>query len=510
MATTGIAEERHFTTDHLLVDLKGRSIHAGTVTLISQGIKSLLGLTSTMILARLLTPADFGLVAMVTVVTGFAMLFKDLGLSTAIIQSAQITHNQVSNLFWVNVAVSVMIMIIVAASAPAIAWFYHQPRLTGITLALAGTFVLAGLTVQHQALLNRQMRFPALAAIDIISLLSGVVAGSVAGFLGAKHWALVIMTSATALTNCVVVWRVCPWRPSLPSREAGIRTMLEFGGNVTGFNIVNYFARNADNFLIGWMWGAGPLGLYSRAYQLLLLPIRNINSPIGNVAMPALSRVQHEPARLSRHFLGYLSLITSVNVPIVLIVAIFAKEIVRLLLGPNWEQAAQLFQLLAPAALFGAIVNPAGTLLLATGKSDRYLRQGLFVSPLIVLASILGLPFGCKGVAIGYSIIMGLVTVPIYIYSTRGTGLSARSVFNTMHQTLLAAALAAAGAIIFKSRMAVISSFWLELVGGAGLFLVIYAVVLLGIFKRWHFYWELVKELGTFSGFVPLRKRAAV
>jgi len=239
----------HFATDYLMADLKGRSVRGGALTLVAQAVKFALQLGSTIVLARLLTPEDFGLVAMVTAVTGFVMMFKDAGLSVATVQREEITREQVSALFWINAGLSVVLMIVVAALAPLIALFYSEPRLVGITLAISGTFVFAGLTVQHQALLRRQMQFKKLAVLEVASMVFGVATAITMAFLGLGYWSLVGMLAATAGANAVLAWIACAWIPGAPARSDGVGSMLNFGAGVTGFSVVNYFARNADNLL---------------------------------------------------------------------------------------------------------------------------------------------------------------------------------------------------------------------------------------------------------------------
>src|SRR5947207_5027726 len=193
--------ERHLGTDHLLANLKGHTISGGAVTMLAQGMKFFLTLLSTMVLARLLSPRDFGLVAMVTTVTSFLRVFKDAGLSIATVQRDRITHAQVSNLFWINIAVSIVSSLVVAAMAPVLAWFYRDPRLIGITLLLSTTYLLSGSTVQHQALLKRQMRFKAMAVIEVGALTTGVVVGVVMALLGFRYWSLVASSSSIDLAG---------------------------------------------------------------------------------------------------------------------------------------------------------------------------------------------------------------------------------------------------------------------------------------------------------------------
>ena len=220
--------EKHLGTDHLLGDLKGRTISGAFITIASQGTQFLLNLASIMVLARLLAPKDFGLYAMVTTVMGFLRIFQDAGLSTATVQRQEITHAQVSNLFWVNVGLGGVTTLLVAALAPVVAWFYREPRLVGITLVLSSTFLLASSAVQHIALLNRQMRFGAIAMIDIVSMLAGYLTGIGMALSGYGYWALVGAAVAQVAIKLVLAWLISGWRPQLPSRNTQTWHLLTF------------------------------------------------------------------------------------------------------------------------------------------------------------------------------------------------------------------------------------------------------------------------------------------
>src|SRR5438876_8425954 len=257
--------EKHLRTDHLLADLKGRTISGAFITTAAQGAQVLLNLVSIMVLARLLIPKDFGLFAMVTTVIGYLRVFKDAGLSTATVQREGITHAQVSNLFWINVGISGAATLILAASSPVVAWFYRDPRLVGITLVLSSTFLLNGVTVQHTALLNRQMRFRAIAVIQIGSMLIGVAVGIGMALLGYNYWALVFSNLITVAAAVLLTWFAIPWRPHAPSRRSGIRPLLSFGANLATGGLIYSLARGTDAMLIGRFYGPGAVGLYTRA-----------------------------------------------------------------------------------------------------------------------------------------------------------------------------------------------------------------------------------------------------
>ena len=423
-----------FDTEHLKADLKGRFVRGSAITMLGQAARFVIQTGSTIVLARLLTPKDYGLVAMVTAVTGFMMIFKDLGLSTATVQKAQTNHQQISTLFWINVAVSTIAMLVTAALAPAIAWFYNEPRLTWIGLALSTSFLFVGLSVQHQALLRRQMRFTALAAIEIGSMGIGIATGIVLAWYGAGYWALVGLSAATAISNVALVWVFCGWRPGLPVRGAGVRSMLHFGLDITGFQIVNYFARNADKILLGRFHGSYVTGLYSRAYSLFMLPISQIRSPLIAVAIPALSHIQNEATRYARYYYKLTSILAFVTMPLAGFLFVCSESLIRLLLGEKWMDANVIFKILAVAAFIQAVENTRGLTLISLGLGKKYLKVGIFTSAVFVLAFAVGVPWGARGVAISYVIGEYLIMIPSLWYSFRKTPVSVPGFFKVISQ----------------------------------------------------------------------------
>jgi O-antigen/teichoic acid export membrane protein len=418
-----------FATKHLESDLKGRSIRGGAYTMTSQAVRFILQFGSTVILARLLTPQDYGLVAMVTAITGFAGMFKDMGLTMATVQREEINHAQVSTLFWINVAFSLAIALLVALVAPIISRFYGEPRLVPITLALAGTFVLSGLMVQHMAILNRQMRFSILAAIDIISLVASIVTGIVMALNKAGYWALIGSTIAFAATGMVLAWVLCGWRPGLPVRGVGVRSLVVFGGNLTVFNMLNYFARNLDNILIGRYWGAVPLALYSRAYDLLMLPLQQVNGPVSSVAIPALSRLQNQPEKYERFYLKTVKVIAYVTMPLVGIMAVLSKEIIPLLLGQQWVGVSPIFMVLAIAALFQSVGNTTGWVYISLNRTKRMVAWGFIGAPLTCLSFVIGLKWGPIGVAASYTILWYSLFYILFAFCYRTTPIALKNFY---------------------------------------------------------------------------------
>ena len=475
-AGTGPAAHSPFAVGHLHQGLERRSVRGGAVTLASQATRFVLGTGSTVVLARLLTPADFGLIAMVAPITGFIGLFKDLGLSMATVQRESVTHDQVSTLFWVNVALSLALMAVTMAIAPAVGAFYGDPRATLVTVALAALFLFGGLTAQQQALIQRQMQFGRLATVEIVSLAAGVAAGIAAAWQGFGYWALVVLQATSAAITMMMVWLISGWRPGRPRRGAGIRSMIRFGGGLTGFNVVNYLARNLDNVLIGRFIGAGALGLYSRAYGLLLLPIRLIRSPISAVAVPSLSRLQGDAPRYRRYVRKALALITFLSMPLVGFSAVAAEHIILLVLGEQWVGAVTVFRVLAFAALVQSFNVVTGWVYTSLGQTVRWFRWGLFSSTVIAASFVVGLPWGIEGVAVAYTAAVYLLFYPSLWFCFRRAPVSPGDIAAVVWRPLVATAVSAGVLLLLAPDVLTRAPLAATLAGELALFGVTYAV----------------------------------
>jgi PST family polysaccharide transporter len=449
-------QESHLRTDDLMKDLGRRTARSGLVTITSQGVKFGVSMVATVILARLLTPEDYGLIGMVGVITGFISIFKDLGLASATIQKSDLTDGQISTLFWVNVFFSLCTVMVTAAISPLVARFYGEPRLFGITLAYSFGFLLGGLAVQHEALLKRRMRFLAVAIVELVSLIVGIVIAVVFAWRGFRYWALIISQLTQGLVYAVGVWTACRWIPSLPSRNSGVRSMLAFGRNLTGFSIVNYFARNLDNLLIGRFWGSQQLGLYARAYQLLMLPLEQINTPIVSVAMPALSRLADDPERYRAAYLRLLEKIALLTMPLMAFMIATSDWLVLLLLGPKWSGVSPIFALLGIAGLVQPILSTGGVLYLTQGRSHHMFQWGLIGSSIIIASFLVGLPWGALGVAAAYSTIFPLIMMPLVFWFVGREGpVRARDLYKTSAPFLAAAVSALFVALALRRLLAI-------------------------------------------------------
>lgn len=475
--------------------LKGKTVRGAALTSGAQAARFVIRFGSTAVLARLLTPKDYGLVAMAAVVTGFVGMFKDVGLTAATVQRKDITHRQVSMLFWINLLLGCVMALVLMAISPAVAGFYREPRLIAITRVLGVSFVFSGLTLQHQALLRRRMQFGTLAMLEIASSIFGVAIGIVMATLGCGYWSLVGMTVGATAANAAGVWLVVPWKPGPPRRGSGTRPLLKFGSNLFVMDILGFFARQTDMFLIGRVWGPVPLAFYEKGFNLLMQPLWQINAPLGAVIEPALARVQTDPARLRRYFLSALEIVCGISLPLVVFVAIFAREIISLLLGPAWMDCVPIFRFLAPGAAVGVMMYSWGWLVIALGQGRKYWQTGLASALVIIASFIIGLPYGAKGVAAGYSCAILLLVFPTWWYITKDTPVSVADVIRSYVPPIVAC-IPATGIGVFVNQVNLPSvSHWLVTLAAAASFGVIYAMVLLVGFKRLRFYRNIIREL---------------
>ncbi len=427
-----------FDTSYLTADLKGRSVRGGAITVVSQACKFILKTGSTVVLARILTPADFGLIAMVTAVTNFALMFRDLGLSSATVQRAEINHDQVSTLFWVNAALGVSVAAVVFALAPAVAWFYDDPRLTPVTMALATTFIFGGLTVQHQAMLQRHMRFLAIGVVEIVAMAIAVAVAIIAGLFGAGYWSLVFMHIALAVATAAGKWIAFPWLPGRPKRRIGTKKMLGFGGFITANSIVNYISRHLDHVLIGKLSGSVALGYYSRAYALLLLPLTQIRGPIGSVAIPALSRLQEDSVNYRLFYSQVIYFMSFFSMPVTAFLIVMSSQVIEIVLGEQWLAASSIFAILGIFGLVYTVWTSQGWLFVTTNQTHRMFRLGL-VDGLLLIGSIsVSAGHGPTAVAFAVTVCRLSLFIPSMWYASRGTPVTLRIILNAFRTPLLA------------------------------------------------------------------------
>jgi polysaccharide transporter, PST family len=444
---------------HLLPDLVSRSLRGGALLFGAQGLKVLLQFAAIVVLARLLPPAAFGLIAMVAAISLVLDLVKELGLSAATIQRPDITDAQVSALFWINTAAGAAMAAGLALAAPSLAAFYGQPELTAITRWLALGFLMSGLTVQHWALLRRQMRFGTVATLETGGEALALVAAIVLGVLGAGYWALVAQRLIGPAIALLGSWAVCRWRPAWPAPAPGVTALVRYGMSLTGCNIAAALARSLDQVLIGWLWGPSMLGLYERAAKLLMVPVNNINAPLYAVALPALSRLADDPPRYRRAYLAMLEKVAMLTMPAGALVAVAADWVVGLLYGPNWSAAAPLVACFGIIAAYQPVAMAAALIYLTHDRPAELLRNTLLDASIGIAAALAALPLGAIGVAAALAVSGVFVRMPLAFWlACRGAPVRQAEIYRAILPSLLAAATAAATVALL--RLAVLPADW--------------------------------------------------
>lgn len=398
----------------------GRSVGRGALmTGGAQAVRLACQFASVIVLSRLLAPEDFGIVAMAAPVMGFVGLFQDLGLMQATVQKKHITHAEVNALFWINMGISALLAGILILAGPLAARFYEEPGVGLLVAALSLQILVSGAGGQHHAILNRRMQFGRLAVLDSVSAVVGLGVAIVWALVDPGYWALYAGGLATAITATVMAWAASGWRPGWPRWVAGAGGLVNFGAGITGFNFANFFARNLDNVLIGRYRGNEELGLYDRAYKLLLFPLQQVTNPLSRVMVPALSRMTDEPHRYRHAYLRVAPLLLLVTLPGVALAIAMADVLVPFALGQQWAASALIFQALGFAGLLQSLNNPSGWLFISQGRSAEFMRWGIVTALTSVAAFVIGLPYGAYGVALAYAISEYLRTPLLWLYVGR-------------------------------------------------------------------------------------------
>jgi PST family polysaccharide transporter len=439
-------------TDRLLSDLAGHSARGGVLNIFSDGVQLVLGLISTLVLARILAPSDFGLVAIVMSITTFVSVIRDFGLPMATVQRETITHAELSALFWLNLKLTALVALVVAALAPAIAWFYGESQLTGITLVTTVGIFVMGLSTVHLGLLRRQMRFGAITGIETCGVTAGVVTGIAAALLGGGIWALVLQQLTTDVTTGAALWLISRWRPGPPRRASevgetdseGMRSMVSYGKYLTCARMVNYLGTNLDIVLVGKFAGAGSAGLYQKAKLWAGLAFWQLYSPLTDILVATFSRLQPDPSRYRAYFRKAVMGLYFITAPAMTFAVVEAREIIMLLLGPKWSAAVPIFRVLAVGAFAGSVTLVARWAYLAEGSTKRQFMWSVISTPVLIAGVVTGLWWGALGVACGYAAAMCLLAFPSLRYALHGSSLHiydfALAVWRPAFTAILAAA----------------------------------------------------------------------
>jgi PST family polysaccharide transporter len=402
--------------DPPLGGLKRSAVRGAFVTGLAQLVKLFVQFGSVILLSRLLTPADFGLLAMVAPVYGLALIFQDLGLGRAAVQSAEVTPEQSNTLFWLNIAVSLCLAVPLIFGAPIVGWFYNDGRVVGLTRAFAAVIVIVALGAQHSALLNRGMRFQFVAAVETCSVLAGFLGTVLLAAVFHTYWALFSSYAIAASVSVIGAWIGAGFVPGLPRWEPTAQRMIRLGAGIASFEFFNFVARNLDNVLIGRVWGDSARGLYDRAYGLLMFPLLQINAPLTRVMLPTLARLRGDEARYSSVYLRTVNQLLLLTQPGIVFAIATADIFIPILLGQEWRGAAPIFQWLGLAALVQPICSAANWLFISQQQSRAFALSGAFNAAISTVAFCAGLPWGPIGVAAAYSLSQLLLRLPVLLW----------------------------------------------------------------------------------------------
>jgi O-antigen/teichoic acid export membrane protein len=464
-------------------DLGRLALRGGIVSVAMQYGNGILQIVTAIVLARLLAPEDFGIVAILTVLTSFAPLLIDFGLGDATAQRRKITRSQVSSLFWVSAGIGLAIGMVVAGSSPLIAWLYREPRLETIAPYSAITFVLSGLSNQHLALLRRTMQFGKIAQIQISSNLLGTAIAIFIALCGYGYWALVFRPVTSALCVAIGAWVACRWRPGIPVFDDEVKSMVRFGLHVVGFSVTYTVAKAVDRLGLGLFFRPDQVGYYQNATILYENSIFSVLAQLHTVGSAALSKLQSNPAALRQKYEVALSALAFFVMPAAAILSVTGEDVTVILLGEKWRAAGWLLSIIALRGIFQTLEASQGWLHLSIGRVDRWRNWGIVSLGVQVVAVLGGLPFGATGVAVAGVIASVLLAVPSITYAGRPIGVDTALVIRAVGPQVIGAISTAAGGWCLQTIALTNCSGLVRIFLSTGLCISIYLIIVVGMFR---------------------------
>lgn len=426
--------------------LRRAAVRGAGVTVFAQAVSFVVQLIATLVLARLLTPADFGVVTMVTT---FSLLFSSFGLNgftEVILQREDITHFLASNLFWINLCAGVFLAISFAALGPLMTLFYHDPLVTHVAQGMSLTVLVASTSVIHLALLNRAMRFTAVSASGVVARVVYVIVSIILASAGWGYWALVAGNIAQQLSVAVGAWLMCRWTPGLPRRVDGTGESVRFAMHVYSRFTLGYFSGNTDNLLVGWQYGAGALGFYKKAFDLFFTPVCQLVSPMSAVAITALSRFKGDRAHYQRYFLSGMAVLAFLGMGIGADLTLVGRDLVRLALGPRWTESGRIFAFFGPGIGVMLLYNTHGWIHLSIGRPDRWFRWSVIEFICTAGLFLVLLPWGPRGIALAWTISFFVLMLPAFWYAGKPIGFGVAPVLSVVWRFFVASVVAGASA----------------------------------------------------------------
>lgn len=393
--------------------MKALAVRGGLIIAMSQVVRIATQTISVVLLSRLLNPTDFGLVAAVAPFTSFAMMMQGLGLQQAVIRQKDMAQEQVRRIFWLTTGISLTFAAVIIVGSPALAAFYRQPELRDLAIVATIPLVLASASSIQGAILQRDLRFGTQALIECSAAVVGLGTACAIALLGGRYWSLVGGTIAGSLVSFTGSSWASGLRPGLPDWRLPQRRLLSFGANLSGFTLVNFFARNLDKILLGRFWGAAELGFYDRGYTLMVFPLQTINGPIAGVMIPLLSRIEADKKQLRAVYLRTVGQMLLIALPGMAALTATADDVIAVLFGAKWAETAAIFAWLGLAGMLQPMGNSTGWLYIVQGRTDAMFRWGIYASVTTILAFLAGLHWGAVGIAAGYTISEWVLRTPV-------------------------------------------------------------------------------------------------
>ncbi|MBW7897485.1 Teichuronic acid biosynthesis protein TuaB [Candidatus Brocadiaceae bacterium B188] len=384
------------------MSLRERTIKGLTWSGTSQVITQISQFSITAILARLLSPNDFGLLGMTVVFTNFINIFCEMGVSGALIQRQDLDERHYSSVFWLNIMAGIVLTFITIAISPYIAKFYSEPKLKPILMLISINFFITSFTIVQKTILSKDMDFKKIAVIDIVAVIISGVVGIYFAYLGYGVWSLIYRLLALTSISMILLWALSTWKPKFIFSMDAIKDIFSFSANLMGFNVINYIARNIDNLLIGKFLGSEPLGYYTLAYRLMLYPIQNISGVIGKVMFPAFSRIQNDLEKVRTTYLKMIKAISLVTFPLMFGLFAVAPEFVNVLFGEKWQPTVMLIRILCICGIFQSVGTTVGNIILSQGRAGLQFQMQLVGTILVTIFIVVGLKWDIIGVSISY------------------------------------------------------------------------------------------------------------
>lgn len=421
------------------MNLKAQAVSGVKWTTLSSVVNAVLQLAQLMILARYLEQTDFGIIAILMVVIGFSQIFVDFGLSKAIIYDQNVTHRQLSTLYWLNILLGFFVFSVIYVSSDFIADFYNEPLLSGYIILISAAIILQAFGQQFRVLFQKELRFMIISKIDIVAAIVSFVAAVTFVLNGFGVLSLIypVIIMAFIKTILLVYFGFKEHKPQFVFKINEVRSFISFGGYTVGNGMVSTIATQIDVILIGKLLGTETLGLYSVLKELLLRPAQIINPIITKVAFPTMSKVNDDLQKVRNIYLKLINYVASINFPIYVACLIFATEIIKIFLGEKWIDGVYIFQILSIWALIRSIGNPVGSLVMAVGKPqvEMYWNSTrLFYMPLVIYISSF---WGEVGIVVGMLIISVLLYIPAWYFLVfKLCGATFKEYFNSSFKAL--------------------------------------------------------------------------